>query len=53
MYAENTPLTRTLFYYKTKNLWRKQDGKDLFVINYRFGELAEKILQTHQIVLTN
>jgi hypothetical protein len=38
---------------KTKNLWRKQDGKDLFVINYRFGGLAEKILETHQIVLAN
>jgi hypothetical protein len=36
---------------KTKNLWRKQDAKDLFVINYRFGGLAEKILETHQIVL--
>jgi hypothetical protein len=54
---------RTLHYYgpnatwtdkngaKTKNLWRKQDDKDMFVINYRFGGLAEKILETHQKVL--
>jgi glycogen synthase len=27
--------------------------KDLVVINYRFGGLAEKILETHQIVLVN
>jgi hypothetical protein len=34
-------------------MWGKQDEKDLFVINYRFGGLAEKILETHQIVLAN
>jgi hypothetical protein len=34
-------------------IWGKQDEKDLFVINYRFGGLAEKILETHQIVLAN
>jgi hypothetical protein len=32
---------------------RTQDDKDLFVINYRFGGLADKILETRQIVLTN
>jgi hypothetical protein len=25
----------------------------MFVINYRFGGLAEKILETHKIVLAN
>jgi hypothetical protein len=29
----------------------KQYDKVLFVINYRFGGLAGKILETHQIVL--
>jgi hypothetical protein len=36
---------------KTKKIWRKQDWKDFYAINYRFKELAEKIGKTHAIVL--
>jgi hypothetical protein len=32
---------------------RKTRLEDLFVINYRFGGLVEKVLETHQIVLAN
>jgi hypothetical protein len=41
IYDENTPVTRAWQYFEpnaiwTKNLWGKQDWKDLVVINRRF-----------------
>ena len=65
MHDENSPLTCTLCNYepnatwtdkngaKTKDLWVKQDWKDLDKINCRSQGLAEKIPETHQIVLAN
>jgi hypothetical protein len=35
-----------------KKIWRKQDWKDLYAINYRFQALAKKICKTHAKVLT-
>jgi hypothetical protein len=32
-------------------MWRKQDWKDLYAINYRFQGLAKKICKTHAKVL--